>query len=332
MSKRGKRLNQSDIAERLGVSISTVSRALANEAGISPTVRDDVRQMARTLGYRSKRSGATLLDRKVCAFVPLGGATSGLSGFYFGIIEGMRSAAVHAGMSLDVRLINENALSLDALKRQVSEVGAVGLLLAGIDATDELVAWCTEEDLPVVLVNGSDPLMRVSSVAPANFYGAYSATRRLLDAGHRSIIHYTHRSRPTIIQRRRGFEAAIGSVEGAKGTVINGVDLPREEFTARLIAGEYDATALFLWNDIVAVQVLEALSGAGLARRYSIVGFDDLPIASLATPRLSTVHVDRTAIGTAAIRLMRQQMEGDRTVQQLEIGVSAVAGETVHAI
>src|SRR5687768_1505217 len=100
MSRRGKRLNQTDIAERLGISVSTVSRALANENGISPAVRDDVRQLARTLGYRSKQTGATLLDRRVSAFVPLGGATSGLSGFYFGIVEGMRTAAVHARMSL----------------------------------------------------------------------------------------------------------------------------------------------------------------------------------------------------------------------------------------
>lgn len=329
MSRRGKRLNQSDIAGRLGISVSTVSRALANESGISPAVREDVRQLARALGYRSKRSGATLLDRRVSAFVPLGGATSGLSGFYFGIVEGMRTAAVHAGLSLDVRLINENALSLEAMKRQVLEAGAAGLLLAGIDASDELVDWCAAEDLPVVLVNGSDPQMRMSSVAPANFYGAYGATLRLLDAGHRNIVHYTHRLRPTIVQRRRGFDAAIDSVPGARGLVVNSAEVTQTEFTARLLAGEYDATALFLWNDIVAVQVLEAVSGAGLAGRYAIIGFDDLPIASLATPRLSTVHVNREAIGVAAIRLLRQQLEGDRSVQQLEIGVSQVAGETI---
>jgi DNA-binding LacI/PurR family transcriptional regulator len=172
--------------------------------------------------------------------------------------------------------------------------------------------------------------MRVSSVAPANFYGAFRATRRLLDAGHRKIIHFTHRSRPTIVQRSRGFEAAMGSVERTKATVIDAADLPRIDFIARLLAGEYDATALFLWNDIVAVHVLEALNSAGLASRYSLVGFDDLPIASLSTPRLSTMHVDREAIGTGAIRLLRQQMEGDRTVQQLEIGVSPVSGDTIR--
>lgn len=332
MTRRGKRLSQSDIAERLGVSVSTVSRALANEAGISPAVRDDVRQLARTMGYRSKRSGATLLDRRVTAFVPLGGATSGLSGFYFAIIEGMRTAAVHAGMSLDVRLINETAPSVDFIRKHVKHTGAVGLLLAGIDATDELAAWASSEDLPVVLVNGSDPLMRWSSVAPANFYGALAATRRLLDAGHRKIVHFTQQTRPTIVQRRRGFEAAIESVPGAAGLVIDSRDLSRPEFTERLIRGEYDVTAAFLWNDIVAVHVLEAVSGAGLAERYSITGFDDLPIASLATPRLSTVHVDREAIGAGAIRLLRQQMEGDRTVQQLEIGVRLVDGATIHSI
>ena len=332
MARRGKRLSQSDIAERLGVSVSTVSRALANEAGISPAVRDDVRQMARTMGYRSKRAGVTLLDRRVTAFVPLGGATSGLSGFYFAIIEGMRTAAVHAGMSLDVRLINETAPSVDFIRKHVKDTGAVGLLLAGIDATDELAAWAAKEDLPVVLVNGSDPAMRWSSVAPANFYGALLATRRLLDAGHRKIVHFTQQTRPTIVQRRRGFEAAIESVPGATGLVIDSRDLSRPEFTEKLIRGDYDVTAAFLWNDIVAVHVLEAVSGAGLGGRYSITGFDDLPIASLSTPRLSTVHVNRESIGAGAIRLLRQQMDGDRTVQQLEIAVRLVEGETVHPL
>lgn len=332
MSRRGKRLSQSDIAERLGVSVSTVSRALANEAGISPAVRDDVRQMARTMGYRSKRSGATLLDRRVTAFVPLGGATSGLSGFYFGIIEGMRTAAVHAGISLDVRLINETAPSVDFIRKHAKDTGAVGLLLAGIDATDELAAWAADEDLPVVLVNGSDPKMRWSSVSPANFYGAQAATQRLLDAGHRKILHFSQQSRPTIVQRRRGFEAAIEGVPGATGIVVDSRDLPRPEFTERLIRGEYDVTAVFLWNDIIAVHVLEAVTGAGLGHRYAITGFDDLPIASLATPRLSTVHVDREAIGAGGIRLLRQQMDGDRAVQQLEIGVRLVEGDTIHSL
>ena len=80
------------------------------------------------------------------------------------------------------------------------------------------------------------------------------------------------------------------------------------------------------------MQVLETLNRSGLTGRYSIIGFDDLPIASLATPRLSTMHVDREAIGEAAIRLLRQQIEGDRSIHQLELGVTAVEGGTIQAV
>ena len=70
-----KRANQADIAERLGVSVSTVSRALANEIGISDAVRRDVQRMARTLGYKSKHSMvAAGGDKRAVALVPLGSA------------------------------------------------------------------------------------------------------------------------------------------------------------------------------------------------------------------------------------------------------------------
>ena len=113
---------------------------------------------------------------------------------------------------------------------------------------------------------------------------------------------------------------------GAEGLVVTSAEFRTAEFAARLLAGAYDATALFVWNDIAAVQILEALGGV---QDYAIVGFDDLPIASLATPRLATMHVDREAIGAAAIRLLRLHIDGDRAVQQLEIGVTAVEGGTV---
>ena len=327
-----RRANQADIAERLGVSVSTVSRALANEIGISDAVRRDVQRMARSLGYKSKHSiMAATGDKRAVALVPLGSATSGLSGFYFGIVEGMRAQAAAAGMMLDVRLVNESAVTLELIKKQIEHADAGGLLLAGIDAWDELATWSVEAETPIVLVNGSDPLMRVSSVSPANYYGAYMATQRLLDAGHRRILHYTHRYRPTIRQRLRGFETAIADMPGATGTVVNTDERHTRELLADMLAGKHDITAAFIWNDIAAVEMLEGIYGADspLPRNFSIIGFDDLPLAGMATPRLSTVRVDREAIGRGAVRLLAEHMDGEMAVQQLEIGVTMVAGETV---
>lgn len=330
-----KRANQADIAERLGVSVSTVSRALANEIGISDAVRQDVQRMARTLGYKSKR---TLLpvagDKRAVALVPLGSATSGLSGFYFGIVEGMREQAAASGMALDVRLVNESAVTLDLITKQIAQADAGGLLLAGIDAWPELAAWSAETDMPVVLVNGSDPQMRISSVAPANFYGAFMATQRLLDAGHRRILHYTYRYRPTIQERLRGFEQAIAMTPGAEAVIINAVECKTTQLLADILAGKHDVTAAFIWNDIAAVEMLEGLYGpeSPLPPSFSIIGFDDLPLAGMATPRLSTTRVDREAIGRGAVRLLAEHIDGERAVQQLEIGVTMVEGETVFSL
>lgn len=326
--------NQSDIAARLGISVSTVSRALANEAGVSAQVRQDVLSIARSLGYASKHAGASPLGRRAVALVPLGSAASAMSGFYVGIVEGMRATAGELGLALDVRLVNEALVTLEIVQRCVAQAEAGAVLLAGIDPWDELVLWCREQGLAAVLVNGTDPLMRMSSVSPANFYGAYHLTARLLEAGHRRILHYTHQRRPTIVQRRRGFEAAMAEVEGAEGIIVSTAERSTAELLDDILADRYSITAVFSWNDIAAVEMLEGLHGGGkqLPTGFSIVGFDDLPIAGMTTPRLSTVHVDRETIGAAAIRLLIRHMDGETAIHQVEIGVTPVAGGTVHPL
>ena len=198
-----KRANQADIAEKLGVSVSTVSRALANEIGISDAVRRDVQRVARMIGYKSKHvPAAANLDKRAVAMVPLNGAMGNLTSFYHGIVEGMRAQAAEQGIVLDVRLVNEETVTLDFIQRHMAKTGANGLVLAGIDPDDTLVQGAVDADISVVLANGVDPLMRLSSVSPANFFGAYMATQHLLEAGHRKILHYTYRHRHTIMQRR----------------------------------------------------------------------------------------------------------------------------------
>ncbi|UUP16624.1 LacI family DNA-binding transcriptional regulator [Nitratireductor thuwali] len=334
MTANARRPNQTEIASRLGVSVSTVSRALANEAGVSEPVRREVQKLARTLGYKSKHPSLSGADRRAVALVPLGGATSGMSGFYVGIFDGMRAAAEEAGLALDVRLVNETQVTLDLIERHLAHSEASGVLLAGIDAWDGLVAWCAERDIPAVLVNGTDPLMRLSSVSPANFYGAYLATQRLLEAGHRRILHYTHLARPTILERRRGFETAMAAVPGAEAVVVSTTERSIGELLQDILADRHGVTALFSWNDLAAVEIMEGLHGGSgvLPETFSIIGFDDLPLAGMTSPRLSTVRVDREAIGRGAIRLLISQMEGETAVQQLEIGVTPVDGQTIRRL
>jgi DNA-binding LacI/PurR family transcriptional regulator len=331
----GKRASQADIAEKLGVSVSTVSRALANEIGISDAVRADVQRMARALGYKSKHPPVPgNLDRRALALVPLNSAVGSLASFYSDIVEGMRSQAEQMGLVLDVRLVNEDMVTLDFIRRQVSKTGANGVILAGIDPDEAIAEWALQSQMALVLANGSDPLMRFNSVCPANFYGAYQATQHLIDAGHRKILHYTYHHRPTILQRRRGFEAAIAANPGTEGLVVISNEYSSKDLLAALLAGQYDVSAVFCWNDGVAVTMVEALLGQDSPMRpgFSIIGFDDLPIAGMASPRLSTVRVNREALGRGVIRLLASQLDGETAVQQLEIGLTLVGGETVRRL
>lgn len=330
-----KRASQADIAEQLGVSISTVSRALANEIGISDVVRRDVQRVARSLGYKSKHLVvSSKLDKRALALVPLNSAIGNLASFYHGIVEGMRSQSAESGIAIDVRLVNEDMVTPDFVRKQVAKSGAHAVVLAGIDPDDEMAQWSMDAGIPLVLANGSDPLMRFNSVSPANFHGAYLATKHLLDHGHRRILHYTYHHRPTILQRRRGFEAAISDHPDAQGTLVISNEHSSRELLSALLENKYDATAVFCWNDSVAVTMVDALLGqdSPMPANFSLIGFDDLPIAGMASPRLSTIRVDREAIGRGVVRLLASQLQGEQAVQQLEIGVSLVEGETVHTL
>jgi DNA-binding LacI/PurR family transcriptional regulator len=230
--------------------------------------------------------------------------------------------------------VNESQVTLNLIERHLAQSEASGLLLAGIDAWDGLVAWCAERSVPVVLVNGSDPLMRLSSVSPSNFYGAHLATQRLLDAGHRRILHYTHAARPTILERRRGFDTAMAATPGAKAVVVTTSERSTGELIEDLLADKHGVTAVFAWNDLVAVEIMEGLHGGSgvLPETFSIIGFDGLPLAAMTSPQLSTMRVDREAIGRGAIRLLIEQMEGETAVQQLEIGAAVVEGQTIRPL
>ncbi|UYN98927.1 MAG: LacI family DNA-binding transcriptional regulator [Devosia sp.] len=328
-----RRPSQADIAEQLGVSVSTVSRALANEIGISETVRRDVQRVARMMGYRSKHMRhAANPDKRALALVPLNSAIGNLASFYHGIVEGMRAQAAEAGLALDVRLVNEDLVTVDFVRRHVAKTDVGGVILAGIDPDEAMTSWAEEAGIALVLANGSDTHMRLSSVAPANFYGAYMATKHLLDNGHRKILHYTYHHRPTIRQRRRGFEAAIADCPGAEGTVVISNENSSRQLLLDLVAGKYDVSAVFCWNDSVAVTMIDTLLGpdSPMPPGFSLVGFDDLPIAGMASPRLSTVRVDREAIGRGVIRLMATKLDGEMAPLQLEVGLTLVEGETVH--
>jgi DNA-binding LacI/PurR family transcriptional regulator len=326
--------NQQDLARAAGVSVSTVSRALSNSPGISAQVRAEIFELAQELGYRQR--GAAKTRRQVRAYVTSNVMSGGLVSFYSAVVAGMEAAAKTAGLDLDIRLVQQR-LDANRLRRDSADKAVSGTLFVGLDATPDMQELFAP-DRPLVLVNGIDPTMRHDSVTPNNFYGALSATRLLLQAGHRHLLHIREQLRETTLQRQLGFFAAIAEVPGATGEVLDILhdgDVAIERAAKLKKSGKAKWTGVFGVHDNAAIRLMHALANAGVAipGDLSIIGFDDLPAAAMTTPRLSTMRVDCVAIGAQGMELMlRRLADPAASVLQLECGVTLAIGSSITQI
>ncbi len=331
----GRSANQSDVARAAGVSISTVSRALSNARGISDELRLQIQGLARELGYQG-RGMLAVETRRVRTYVTANLVTGGLVTFYSTLVEGMQSAAASAGLQLEVRLVQQT-LDPQRIARDADAAPAAATLLVGIDLTPELAAYFSP-DRPMVLVNTFDPQMRYDCVAPANFYGAALATQQLLDAGHRHLMHLREQVRWTTVARQNGFLAAVAGFPGATAQLVDSppdTDTVLHEQARLRAAGKARWTGVYAVHDHAAIRFIHALEEAGLRvpQDISVIGFDDLPAASMMTPRLTTMRVDTDAIGRQAIALLlRRIAEPDACRLQVDCGVVPVAGESLAQI
>lgn len=323
--------NQSDVARAAGVSVSTVSRALSNARGISSELRQQIQGLARELGYQA-RGGAEPGERLVRAYVTVNLMSGGLVAFYSALVDGLKASAAASGLVIEVKLVRQD-LDSQRIANDEAEHPSAANLLVGLDLTPDLAAFFGPER-PVVLINTFDPQMRFDCVAPANFYGAVQATQQLIAAGHRHLLHIRDQIRWTTKQREYGFMATVATA-GATGEIVD----IRENGDAVMVAaakakasGEARWTGVFAVHDNAAIRFIHALEEVGLRvpRDVSVVGFDDLPAASMMSPRLSTMRVDTAAIAQQGIvLLLRRLADPAATPLQVECGVNEAAGGSI---
>jgi DNA-binding LacI/PurR family transcriptional regulator len=352
-----------DVARAAGVSRVTVSRVLNDHHNVTDKVRQRVLQAAADLGYISQKSTNSVISvpktkRPVRVLRNIGFFFASLHGhepltgnpFWSPVLHGAEQEATAAGIAVTYRSINQWVDQADALPAAVRAASVDGILLVG-PATEATVQALQATERPLVLVDNCVPSQRVDAVLSDNFGGGRAAVAHLVELGHRQVafiggpfrvspppaLHQTN-SVWSIEQRALGYVTALreAGIEPSE-RLYEGDNLrPAGGYRAcqRLLAGGQPFTAIFCANDESAVGAMRALHQAGLRvpGDVSVVGFDDIEMAQHLIPPLTTVRVNKEAIGAWAVRrLLARALQPAAVAATLALHVELIQRETVAA-
>lgn len=323
------------IAERSGVSVSTVSRVLSGTARISDEVRTRVIEIAREQGYIDSRARSATrgVIRSLTVAAPSALlAPSDTNYVAWTIFTAMREEAAERGIRLDPVISEGDRLDARAIARPLKEARTDGIVVF-FDETPEVIERVLLIDRPMVLLAGQDPTMRIPSVGIGNRYGAHLGTEYLIGLGHRRIALLSWEGRNTIRQREDGYREAMHRA-GLEERIVR-ISSFRPEIAERELAelfgsGAFEgATALFCLADNVALAAMRVVAAGGLRvpQDLSILGFDDAVAGEMASPPLTTVHAPLQEIARAALdELERQFREAARggPMRRVELGCQVI--------
>jgi len=309
-----RRVTMTDVARAAGCSQATVSLVLNGVTGIklSQSLKDKVIAAATELGYvlppAESRPGAAAATGTI-AFVVDQMATSPEA---IVAIEGARQASWDDGnVVVAAQTLSDPQMEQRTLKALTGR-GTIGVIYMAIFTRQVTVpALLYELDVPVVLLNCTSEDGAFPAVVPAEVKGGATATRHLIEHGHRRIATIT--GEPWMDAARDRLAGHLGALKAAgiapdPELVIEGDWSASAGFdaTVRLLALEDRPTAIFCQNDRMAIGCYEALKEAGLSipDDISVVGYDDEEISRHLHPQLTTVILPHRQMGQWAVRAL----------------------------
>ncbi|NIJ21057.1 LacI family repressor for deo operon, udp, cdd, tsx, nupC, and nupG [Sphingomonas naasensis] len=308
----------SSVAALAGVSIATVSRCLNHSARVQPDTRARVQDAVKQLGYspnglaQSFRRGRTnivmvVMPHAGCPFLGdvLAGVREGIAGRY-SIVIAEANLAEGSYEQVGAMLVSR-------------QVDGLVLLATRPPFGTGLEDLARARHLPIVIgcESVSDELAALPSVQIDNFAAAHEATRHLIDLGHRRIAFVGGPLDKLVTRdRERGYRAAMAesglSVPEAYVQAVPLSTVGGATAAARLLEAGPRPSATFCGNDEMALGAMDAYRRAGLRipEDMSVMGFDDIRYAAIASPPLSTVAQPAHAIGRRVAARIIEEIEG----------------------
>jgi DNA-binding LacI/PurR family transcriptional regulator len=322
-----------DIARAAKVSHATVSRALHNSPLVSPQTAERIRQIAREKGYRPSAVARSLVTKRTRTIGVV--VTSIADPFIAEVVSGVEEVANDHGYS--VFLANSNAEPDREVKvvHSFHERRVDGILVTASRVGALYMPLLNEMRVPTVLINNQHPGEFVHSVMIDNLSASRQATQHLVSLGHKRIAY---------IGDQFGFQSDTERFAGYR----RALELADIDFLPELTAhgdGKADGgarameslltldalpTAVFCYNDMSALGALRAIHACGLRvpDDISVVGFDDLFIASYTSPPLTTISQPMRQMGRTAMEILLKLFSGSNSITNIKVQGQLIVRES----
>jgi LacI family transcriptional regulator len=303
-----------DVARKAGVSIRTVSRVVNNQGEISDETRQRVLATIEELGYRPSKVARALVTRRTETIGLVFGDIT--NPFFPEVARGVMDTAEARGYNVFVCNSDENVEQEARILQSLADHAVDGVIIyPGFGGGDDLRAFA-EHHGPLVAINCFFDYPGASRVMIDTRRGAKLAVNYLIDKGHTAIGMLAGQAPSLNLMRRvRGYRDALRAhgLPFVKEWVLAGPPVVERgaESTRQLLTQYPQITAIFAYNDLLAAGAIQACKELGLRvpDDCAAVGFDDIELASLITPSLTTVRVDKYDLGWQAMTRLLEMLD-----------------------
>jgi DNA-binding LacI/PurR family transcriptional regulator len=322
-----------DIAREAGVSTATVSRVINNFNYVSEANRERVLAVVRRRSYYPNAHARSLASGRSCL---IGLVISDIANPFFPeLVKGMETAAFEHGYELLLANTNYDAQRMTSYVRRFIERGVRGVAIMTSEFDASLAAELARRDVSVVFLDEGRPRPHVSHLAVDYLAGIDEAVAHLAALGHVRIAYIGGPTRMQSAERRlAGFTQSLKRHVRRKPAWIGEGDFRLEggRLAARqMLRATGRQTAVVVANDMMALGVMQEARASGLAipRDLSIIGFDDIALAALTDPPLTTVSLSRQTLGRQAVDAIIAMMgHAERQGLQIPITTSLVVRQS----
>ncbi len=309
------------IAERTGVSITTVSKALNNYPDVSEETKRKIREVAEECGYTPNMAARNLaLGKSNIIGLVLSEIreTDSNGNIIFRILIGAKNYCAEKDFELliistDIKKQRSKTLVQLCKERQIS-----GVIMYGLKPGDPYFEEITKAELPCIAVDIKLKGRHLATVTTDNVAAVKEVIRQLHDKGHRNIALINGLKEVDVSQYRElGYRTAMQELGiEVKDAYIKYADYYEElacEKTKELLNANPEITAIFCASDLMALGAMRAVQGMGkrVPEEVALVGFDGIQLSDYSNPRLTTVVQDFKGMGRAAAEKLIKMLSGE---------------------